>query len=127
MRADPPMGEFPIETWTTVALVQEVKVLREDLRRKEATIYDLLGKSATGMRVVSAPKKRRGTVDAIGRRQVRESLIDHVLVNILTLCITVPSALAAGELSLFFVFQGLTAACLAPLIKYLQKRSQSFD
>jgi hypothetical protein len=122
----PRFSELPLESWKPETLAKRVRELEGDLRRNEATIRDLLGRPASGMRVVAVPKKSRGKIDAIGKKHVWASLTDHILVNLLTLFITIPTAMAAGELSFFFLFQGLTAACIAPMIKYLQKRSEAY-
>jgi len=121
-----PMSDLPLETWSSQALIREIHELRADVARKDATISDLLGRPASGMRVVSVPKKPKGKIDAIGKKHVWQSLTDHILVNLLSLFITIPTAMAAGELSFYFLFQGLTTAMLAPILKYMQKRSESY-
>lgn len=123
----PRLSDIPIHSWGRDALVERVRELEADVSRKDATIADLLGRPPEGMRVMSVPKKAKGKIDAIGKRHVWQSLTDHILVNLLSLFITIPTAMAAGELSFYFLFQGLTTATLAPLLKYMQKRSESYN
>ena len=121
----PSMGNIDVRYWSKSRLVEHIKDLENDIARKDATISDLIGRHAGG-RVVVVPHKRKGHIDAIGKRHVRESLIDHITINLLSMLVTLPSAYATGEFTTFVIMQGIVNAVFGPLIKYLQKRNEEF-
>ena len=73
-------------------------------------------------KLMRVPRQKRGTVDRIGRKKVKESAKDHIITNCLSLPMTLCAAWGAGELSIFVAMSNVLNAVLGPIIKYQQKK-----
>ena len=76
-------------------------------------------------KLMRVPRQKKGTVDRIGKRKVKESAKDHIITNCLSLPMTLCAAWGAGELSVFVAMSNFLNAILGPIIKYQQKKHES--
>ena len=76
-------------------------------------------------KLMKVPRKKRGTIDRIGKKRVKESAWDHIITNCLSLPMTLMAAWGAGELSVFVAMSNALNAILGPIIKYQQKKYES--
>jgi len=119
-----PPRNIPPNLWSKDDLVARVEELEGDLARKEATISDLIGKPARGHRVLSVPKRKKGQIDAIGKKQVWQHLSDTIKGNLLSMAMILPTAYYADQLNMFNFIQGIFTAIIQPLQKYYQKKGE---
>jgi hypothetical protein len=123
------MGQIPPSKWKREMLVKKVEELQEKVDRLEGNLRTI---SSTGDRIREEKqirihgKKKKGVVDAVGMKHVASMTRHTILSNLISNAIWVPSALAAGEFSVYMLLAAVTTSVLAPLQKYIQKRQEVY-
>tara|TARA_R100000700_G_C3138085_1_gene120798 strand:+ start:86 stop:478 length:393 start_codon:yes stop_codon:yes gene_type:complete len=129
----PQQGGFqvPYEKWSQVALAKKVRELEGDLRRRELALDESMGRGlqerSAKYRRVQVKKKKKGELDEIGKKRVREMAMHTIASNLISSAMWIPTALSAGEYSHFLLLSQITNAVLGPIQMALQKRREVYS
>ena len=110
------------------ALIQRVVDLESEISRMRGSLQDsgyrksLLRADTARLTVIA--KKKKGEIDAGGRKRVKEMMGHTILSNCISNVIWIPSAIAAGEYSHMMLLAAVTTSVLQPIQMYIQKRQE---
>ena len=76
-------------------------------------------------KLVRVTKKKKGVVDAVSKKRIREMTVHTILSNCISNVIWIPSAIAAGEYSHMMLLAAITTSILQPIQMYIQKRQEA--
>lgn len=123
--------EIPNGIKSAEALREELAMVREELRRKQSTLDDMLESNVHARaqlrhteKLVAVKKKPKGKVDALGWRYVKSQILYQIVNNCLSLPVVMIAAIQAGEYTHFLLLQALMNAVIPPVQVYLQKRAE---
>lgn len=120
---------IPIEKMSQPALVEKVKDLTQELERTRGSLSDTMDRNAdlryANTKIVRIQKKKKGVVDAISKKRIREMTVHTILSNCISNVIWIPSAIAAGEYSHMMLLAAITTSILQPIQMYIQKRQEA--
>ena len=110
------------------ALIQRVVDLESEISRMRGSLQDSghrnsrLRSDKARLKVIA--KKKKGEIDAVGRKRVKEMMGHTILSNCISNVIWIPSAIAAGEYSHMMLLAAVTTSVLQPIQMYIQKRQE---
>ena len=121
--------KIPIEKMSQSELVEKVKDLTQELERTRGSLSDTMDRNAdlryTNTKIVRVQKKKKGVVDAVSKKRIREMTVHTILSNCISNVIWIPSAIAAGEYSHMMLLAAITTSILQPIQMYIQKRQEA--
>ena len=120
--------KIPPQKMSHPALVERVLDLEAELERARGSLSDTMDRNS-GLRhsndkLVRVKKKKKGEIDATGRKRIREMTLHTILSNCLSNIIWIPSAVAAGEYSHMMLLAAVTTSVFQPVQMYIQKRQE---
>ena len=110
------------------ALIQRVVDLESEISRMRGSLQasgyrnSRLRSDKARLKVIA--KKKKGEIDAVGRKRVKEMMGHTILSNCISNVIWIPSAIAAGEYSHMMLLAAVTTSVLQPIQMYIQKRQE---
>lgn len=109
-------------------MIQRVVDLESEISRMRGSLQDSgyrnsrLRSDKARLKVIA--KKKKGEIDAVGRKRVKEMMGHTILSNCISNVIWIPSAIAAGEYSHMMLLAAVTTSVLQPIQMYIQKRQE---
>lgn len=110
------------------ALIQRVVDLESEISRMRGSLQESghrnsrLRSDQARLKVIA--RKKKGEIDAVGRKRVKEMMGHTILSNCISNVIWIPSAIAAGEYSHMMLLAAVTTSVLQPIQMYIQKRQE---
>jgi hypothetical protein len=110
------------------ALIQRVVDLESEISRMRGSLTESghrnsrLRSDKARLKVIA--RKKKGEIDAVGRKRVKEMMGHTILSNCISNVIWIPSAIAAGEYSHMMLLAAVTTSVLQPIQMYIQKRQE---
>ena len=121
--------DIPPEKMSQSGLVEKVKELTAELERTRGSLSDTMDRNAdlrhSNTKLVRVTKKKKGVVDAVSKKRIREMTVHTILSNCISNVIWIPSAIAAGEYSHMMLLAAITTSILQPIQMYIKNRQEA--